>query len=120
MQSPPGGGYRINSQKRTEMRTRILLLGCAGAAILGGRAESALPLDLSGFRAGAITLEQRPSVVHLCWPDERNRQWCADFDTSGRPEVIRAISLNGVDMITGGRPVYWLDTGERRGGWDQF
>src|SRR5690242_4961277 len=68
-----GWGYRINSRKRTEMRTRILLLGCAGAAIFGVRAESALPLDLSGFRAGAVTLEQRPSAVQLCWPDEKNR-----------------------------------------------
>jgi len=102
------------------MRTRILLLGCASAAIFGVRAESALPVDISGFQAGAVTLEQRPSAIQLCWPDEKNRRWCADFDTSGHPEVVRAISLNGVEMITGGRPVYWIDTGVRRGGFDQF
>jgi hypothetical protein len=102
------------------MRKRILLVCCAGAAVFAIPAKSARPVDVSGFRAGAVTLERRSAELHVCWPDEKARRWCADFRTDGNPEVIRAISLEGREMISGGRPVYWLDAGVRRGGWDQF
>lgn len=101
------------------MRLRILLC-CAGLAVPATSAQSAIPVDISGFRPGAVTLEQKPSALRICWPDEKSRQWCADFRADGAPEVIRAISLEGREIITDARPVWWIDTGVRRGGWDQF
>jgi hypothetical protein len=102
------------------MRKRILLVCCAGAGVFAIPARSARPVDISGFHTGAVTLERRSSDLHVCWPDEKARRWCADFRTDGNPEVIRDISLEGREVISGGRPVYWVDTGVRRGGWDQF
>jgi hypothetical protein len=81
---------------------------------------SAMPVDLSGLRPGPVAVRETEGILSVNWPDEKGRVWSIGFRTDGKPEVIRAIALGDKTILENGQPVYFADTGIRRGGWDQF
>ncbi|HVW86924.1 MAG TPA: hypothetical protein VHB50_19695, partial [Bryobacteraceae bacterium] len=84
------------------------------------RMLSALPVDVSGIRPGPVRIQQASDALTLSWPDDRNRNWSIEFSTDGKGPVIRRITANGSSILENIQPVYFADTGVRRGGWDQF
>ncbi len=97
------------------MRRMALVLLCAAAA-----RAAAVPVDLSQYRPGAVTVTAGAESLTLRWPDERGRSWSAEFSLDAARPLITAISLAGRTVVERARPVYWCETGKRRGGWDQF
>lgn len=83
-------------------------------------AVAAIPIDVSGVRPGPVTVRESSDGLIVSWPDEKNRMWSIEFRADGKPEVIRKISLGERPIVENAQPVYFADTGIRRGGWDQF
>jgi hypothetical protein len=78
------------------------------------------PLDLSAVRPGPVTVEKKESAVVIRWPDERARQWSAEFSLDPAKALVTSIGVEGRTVIERARPLYWCTTGKRRGGWDEF
>ena len=83
-------------------------------------AEAAIPLDVSGMRPGPIRVEPRTDAVAIVWSDEQKREWTAVFSLDGTGPLVQSIGQGRRTVVTGGRPQYWVETGKRRGGFDQF
>ena len=81
---------------------------------------NAMPVDLSGVHPGPVRVQETSGGLTVNWPDEKGRAWSIEFRTDGKPEVIRRIALGDKTILEEGQPVYFADTGVRRGGWDQF
>ena len=93
-------------------------LSCLLALVV--MAEGAIPLDVSGVRPGPIRVEPRTDAVAIVWNDEQKREWTAVFSLEGKGPLVQSIAQGGRTVVTGGRPQYWVETGKRRGGFDQF
>jgi hypothetical protein len=79
-----------------------------------------VPLDTSEVRPGQITVEKSADSAIIRWPDESSRQWIAEFSLDPEKPLIKSIGLAGRPIIERAQPLYWCETGKRRGGWDEF
>ncbi len=77
-------------------------------------------VDLSEVRPGPVTVQTSGDSLTVRWPDETARTWQAEFSLDPAKPLIRAIGSNGKSVIERARPLYWCETGKRRGGWDAF
>jgi len=83
-------------------------------------AFAAIRIDLSGVRPGPVSARATADGLTVAWTDEKGANWSIDFRADGNPQVLRKISVEGKPVIENAQPVYFADTGIRRGGWDQF
>ena len=97
-----------------------ILSGCIPALFCAASVGSAMPVDLSAMRPGPVRVQETSGALTVDWPDEKGRAWSIEFRTDGKAEVIRRIAVAGKAILENGQPVYFADTGIRRGGWDQF
>jgi hypothetical protein len=81
---------------------------------------AAVPVDLSGVRPGPVAVSATPGTLTVKWPAENGRAWTAEFSLDPKRPLITAISAEGKPVITRARPWYHVETGKRRGGWDEF
>src|SRR5262245_36346054 len=89
--------------------------------LLGAESRAdVVTLDLSGVRPGPITLEKTSDAAIIRWPDENSRQWRAEFSLDPEKPLLTVISVDGRPVVERAWPVYWCETGKRRGGWDEF
>src|SRR5690349_6538052 len=80
-----------------------------------------IPLDLSGLRAGPITVVRDENALTVGWPDETGRTWRAVFSLDPEKPLIASIGPDGGNaLIRNARPFYQGETGKRRGGWYAF
>jgi hypothetical protein len=86
------------------------------SAVLG----AAVPVDLSDVRPGPVSVVESPAALTVKWPAENNRMWTAEFSLDPKEPLITAISAEGKPVIQRARPWYHVETGKRRGGWDEF
>ncbi len=87
--------------------------------LLTCRATS-VPLDTSSVRPGPVKVEPAADSVAVLWPDESSRQWRAEFSLDPAKPLIISIAVQGNKIIERSQPLYWCETGKRRGGWDAF
>jgi hypothetical protein len=83
-------------------------------------ADAAILIDISGVRPGPISARGVADGLIVSWADEKGASWAIEFRADGNPQVLRRISVGGKSVIENAQPVYFADTGIRRGGWDQF
>lgn len=83
-------------------------------------ALAAIPVDLTQFRSGPVSAVSAGEELTVRWPDERGREWACDFSLDPAKPLVTRIAVAGREIISGARPFYWVETGKRRGGWDQF
>ena len=81
---------------------------------------TAVPADLSGVRAGPIQVSSAGESLIVTWPDEQSRSWRSVFSLNPEQPLITSIGLAEKAVIEHAQPLYWCETGIRRGGWDQF
>src|SRR5881397_1538567 len=80
-----------------------------------------VPVDLSGLRAGPITVTRNESALTIGWPDETGRIWRATFSLDpAQPLVTTLGPSDGEAVVRSARPFYQGETGTRRGGWYAF
>ncbi|HEU0005207.1 MAG TPA: hypothetical protein VFS12_04365, partial [Terriglobia bacterium] len=79
-----------------------------------------VPLDLSGVRPGPVAAEQKADTLIVRWPDEASRLWTVEFWLDPARPLIAAIKVGDKTIAERARPLYWCETGKRRGGWDAF
>jgi hypothetical protein len=77
-------------------------------------------VDLSGVRPGPISVAESATTLTVKWPGETDRSWTAEFSLDPKKPLITAISVGGKAVIERARPWYHVETGKRRGGWDEF
>ena len=78
------------------------------------------PLDLSGIQRGPVMLEQKADAFLVRWLDETSRSWTAEFSLEPGKPLLTAIRAGDEPVVTQAYPLYWCETGKRRGGWDAF
>lgn len=78
------------------------------------------PADLSGVRPGPVTTSASPDSIRVEWSDETNRPCVAEFSLDDAKPLITSISIASTPITAGARPFYWVETGKRRRGWDEF
>src|SRR5215469_7095499 len=83
-------------------------------------AAAAIPVDMSAVRPGPVSARQTADGLIVAWADEKGLNWSVEFRADGNPQVLRRVSVDGKSIIENAQPVYFADTGVRRGGWDQF
>ena len=79
-----------------------------------------VPLDVSGVQTGPVVTEQQGNTLIVRWPDETSRLWTAEFSLDPAHPLITAIRVGDKTIVERARPLYWCETGKRRGGWDAF
>jgi hypothetical protein len=104
------------------MPVKLILLLLLFSLVLLPAESSAevVPLDLSGVQSGPVTVEKTPDAAIIRWPDEASRQWIAEFSLDPDKPLLTVIGVDGRRVVEGARPLYWCETGKRRGGWDEF
>jgi hypothetical protein len=81
---------------------------------------AAVPVDLSGVRPGPISVSSSATSLTVKWPAENGHTWAAEFSLDPKQPLITAISAEGKPVIQRAKPWYQVQTGTRRGGWDEF
>lgn len=91
-------------------------------AVLGAisAVSAAIPVDRSGLRSGPVTAVAAGEELTIRWPDEKKREWAAGFSLDPSKPLLSRIAVAGRTIASGARSFYWVETGKRRGGWDQF
>ena len=79
-----------------------------------------VPLDVSGVRPGPVVVERSGDTLLVRWPDEASRPWTAEFSLDPAKALITTIRMGDKTIAERARPLYWCETGKRRGGWDAF
>lgn len=95
------------------MRWFCVLLPMAACA-------ASVPVDLAGYRPGAVTVATTDNSIVVRWPDESGRAWQAEFTRDPARPLVTSIVASGKTVVDRAHPLYWVQTGKRRGGWDQF
>lgn len=72
------------------------------------------------FASAAATVNQTPESIRVTWPDEAGRPWSAEFSKDAAKPLITSIEAGTVPVLRGARPYYMIESGKRRGGFDQF
>ena len=80
----------------------------------------AIPVDVTQVKSGAVKVDAKPETIRIAWPDERNREWAAEFSLDPAKPLIASIGQGSTVVVKDARPFYWVETGKRRGGFDQF
>jgi hypothetical protein len=57
------------------------------------------PIDLSAIRPGPVSVERRENAVLIHWPDERARQWTAEFSLDPSRPLVTPIGVAGQKVI---------------------
>ena len=91
----------------------VLLLATAPAG-------AAIPVDLSDYRPGAVTVSAAEQTLEVSWRDDRDQPWKAVFSLEPRRPLITSISHGDTPLIRDARPLYQGETGKRRKGWNAF
>jgi hypothetical protein len=102
------------------VRPTLLLLLFSLVSLPAEARADVVPLDTSRVQPGPITVEKTPAAAIIRWPDETSRQWRAEFSLDSERPLLTAISVDGRQIVERARPLYWCETGKRRGGWDEF
>jgi len=63
---------------------------------------------------------QTPDAIRVSWQDERKLPWTAEFSKDPAKPLITAIKQGDTLIVKDARPFYWIESGKRRGGFDQF
>lgn len=84
----------------------------SGAAVVG--------VDTSQVKPGPIAVKASEAAVTVTWPDARQRQWSAEFSLDSTKPLLTAIRVGSKTVVEHAQPLYRVETGKRRGGWDQF
>jgi hypothetical protein len=79
-----------------------------------------VPFDLSGVRAGPVTVAREGELAVVRWQDGDSRAWEASFNLEPVRPLIAAIKMGGAVVIQNAVPIYSAQTGKRRGGFDEF
>ncbi|MBM3723960.1 MAG: hypothetical protein FJW40_00845 [Acidobacteria bacterium] len=79
-----------------------------------------IPADTTGVRPGRVTVRASGELLTVEWRDARSRVRSADFNLDTAKPVIAALKLEGVALAERINPVFNIETGKRRGGWDEF
>ena len=79
-----------------------------------------VPLDVSGVLPGPVVAERSGDTLLVRWPDEASRPWTAEFSLDPAKALITTIRMGDKTIAERARPLYWCETGKRRGGWDAF
>lgn len=90
------------------------------AVLIWTAAAATIPVDRSALQPGPIEVTVTSDSLRLVWRDERSRPWVAQFSLDPAKPLITSIAQNERAVLAGARPFYWIETGKRRGGWDQF
>ena len=77
------------------------------------------PVDVTAVRPGSVQVTTTPQTLVVRWPDERQRQWTVEFSRDPERSLIARIGL-GTAVVERMKPLYWIEAGKRRGGFDQF
>jgi len=81
---------------------------------------TAVPVDLSEYRAGDVAVEQNGETLVVDWRDEADIPWRAEFSLDPEKPLIASIAVGGKVVIASGRPFYQAETGKREKGWNAF
>ena len=76
---------------------------------------AAVSLDLSAYRAGPVTAQQRDDTLVVSWSDEASRPWRGVFSLDPAAPLIRELG-----PVRSAVPLYSVTTGKRHGSWDAF
>ncbi len=67
-----------------------------------------------------VTATQSPDAIRVSWQDEKNLPWTAEFSKDPKKPLITAIKQGDKTILKDARPSYWIESGKRRGGFDEF
>jgi hypothetical protein len=81
---------------------------------------AAVAVDLSRVRQGPISVTESGGSLTVKWSSENSRKWTAEFSLDPQHPLITEISAEGKAVVQRARPWYHVETGKRRGGWDEF
>jgi hypothetical protein len=81
---------------------------------------AAVAVDLSRVRQGPISVTESGGSLTVKWSSENSRKWTAEFSLDPQRPLITEISAEGKAVVRRARPWYHVETGKRRGGWDEF
>ncbi len=93
-------------------------LACWALAVLP--AVGAIPVDVSRVQPGPVHADLVGETLRVTWQDEAGHPWSADFGTNPKAPVLQSVQTGGKRILENAQPVYFIETGVRRGGWDQF
>jgi len=93
------------------MLTMLLLVQAALAAVT---------LDVSEVRPGPVRVVAAAESATVEWQDGTPRSWAAEFSLDPAKPLLTALRVNGKVIVERAVPLYRVETGKRRGGWDQF
>ncbi len=82
--------------------------------------STTIPLDTSAVLNGPIRVSQEGDLAIIRWKDETSRDWEARFNLESTKPLIASISTGGKSVIQNAAPIYSCQTGQRRGGFDEF
>lgn len=89
----------------------LLSLSCLAANV---------PFDRSGLKPGPIQVDSTEDRAIIRWSDEAGRPWLATFSLDPAKPLVTSIQQAGKVIVESANPQYQVETGKRRGGWDQF
>ncbi|MGH9660892.1 MAG: hypothetical protein ACRD96_20250, partial [Bryobacteraceae bacterium] len=82
---------------------------------------AAVPVDLSGYREAAdLRVEHSGDILTAHWTGERNGALRLRLNLADAEKLISELSVNGKPLLRDAAPAYFVYTGKRRGGWDNF
>ena len=79
-----------------------------------------VPVDLSGYRQGPISVHAEEALVLVRWKDEAGRDWQAAFQRDPSRALLDSLSVGGAAVLREARAYYRVETGVRRKGWNAF
>ena len=83
-------------------------------------AAAPVAIDLSGVKAGPVSVVQDGDVAVVRWQDGAKRPWEGRFNLEPAKPLIASIGVNGKTVVQNAAPLYTCQTGKRRGGFDEF
>jgi hypothetical protein len=81
---------------------------------------AAVPFDASRVQPGPVRVEAAAESVAVLWPDAEGRPWRAEFSLDPAKPLLTSAGPEGKPVVERAQPLYRVNTGKRRGGWDQF
>lgn len=96
--------------------TRLLPLVWVGTVAVA----DVVPLDVSGYREGPVSVEAEDALVRVRWKDEAGREWQAAFRRNPSKALLASLSVDGAPILRDARAYYRVETGIRRKGWNAF
>jgi len=81
---------------------------------------AAVPVDLSEYRPGPVSVEHAGETLTVRWRDEADKPWQAVFSLDPSKPLIASIAADGKPIVTAASPFYQVETGKRQRGWNGF